>query len=71
MLQLHYSSVLWKCAFLTIEVLSGILYCILESYIMKVRTSLLFIYLCIPLSDENLDLFIPAVMNMKWCNCKS
>jgi hypothetical protein len=71
MLQFHYSSVLWKCAFLASEVLTGILYFTLEPYIMKVRTSLLFMYLCVPLSDENLDLFIPAVMNMKWCGYKS
>ena len=71
MLQFQYSSVLWKCAFLASEVLSGILYCILEPYIMKVRASLLFMYLCIPLSDENLDLFISAVMNMKWCSYKN
>jgi len=71
MLLFQCSSVLLKCAFLASEVLSGILYCILESYTVKVGTSLLFIFLCILLSDENPDLFIPAVMNMKWCNYKS
>ena len=58
MLQLQYSSILWKCAFLAREVLSGMLYCILES--LKLRTLLLFIYLCIPLSYQNLGLSIPA-----------
>jgi hypothetical protein len=71
MLQLRYCSVLKKCVFSASEILSRILHCILECCVIKVRTSVLFIHLFVPVGDENLELFIPAVMNMKWCNYKS
>jgi hypothetical protein len=71
MLHLRYCSVLKKCVFSASEALCRILYCILESCVIKIRTSVLFVHLFVPVSDENLELFILAVMDMKWCNYKS
>jgi hypothetical protein len=46
------------------EVLSGTLYCIPGSWVMKTRISLLFICLFVCLDDETFDLYLFSVVEI-------